>query len=256
MRSLWMIVGVGASGCVVVDSVEQDDASFEVPVSTVITDLGAGDLVVRVAAVTDPTVLRTLRWTGRRPEVDAWVENGELHLDVDCRPMQWVCDVDHEVLLPATASVDAVLGSGDVIIEGLASPVTVELGSGDVELFGIEGDVAVFAGSGDLEADEITGTFHAETGSGDIVLNGASSSSVFASAGSGDVVFELVTAPIDLRVETGSGDVDLGVPAGSYRIDTETGSGDVAIDGIDTDQGADSVLDISTGSGDVTIVGR
>lgn len=255
MRSLWF-VGMVVSGCAVVDRVEEDEVSFAGPVQSVVADLGAGDLTVRIADVTEATVRRTLRWTGDPPQLDAWVEGDALRLGVECRAGQWVCRVDHEVLLPETAAIDAHLGSGDVWIEGLSSPITVDVGSGDVDLYRIVGDAVLTAGSGDLTVEELEGTLDAEAHSGDVTLMGATSTDVVALAGSGDLVLDLAAAPLSLLAETGSGDVDLYLPSGAYRVHTDTGSGDVAIDGIDNVASADHVVDVSTGSGDITIDGH
>ncbi|MEQ1501150.1 MAG: DUF4097 family beta strand repeat-containing protein [Myxococcota bacterium] len=247
--------GLLASGCVVVRHVDDASQSFGEPVTAVAADLGSGDLSVTVGAVDQVTVAIHREWSGDEPFVATYVEGGTLHLEVQCRPGQLTCRVDYDVVLPAAATIDAELGSGDVTIDGLSGRVAVETGSGDVTLRLVDGDVIASTGSGDLEVDGVTGSLDAETGSGDLVVTGADVSTVIASAGSGDIELHVDAVTDAIAVDTGSGDVLVVVPTAEYRLSTDTGSGDVSLDGITPSGNAEVSIDVSTGSGDIRIVG-
>lgn len=251
------VIGIaGAGGCVIVQKDTQlDDAVFTEPVASVVADVGAGSLVVSVDdGVSEVTVRRTARWTGDAPEADAWVEGGVLHLEVHCPALKRVCEVDHEVILPNAAALEAVLGSGDLVATGLTGAITADVGSGNVTLNDVNGDVVASTGSGDMVINGAIGTVDASTGSGDIEATEVDVSTFHASTGSGDAVLALVGAPTRVSVETGSGDVALTVPAGAYQVSAEVG-GDLSMTGITAEDAANAVIEITTGSGDASIVG-
>lgn len=253
----WMVLGL-ATGCVVHRDVivEQDDVSFDEAVQRVVVDLPAGDLEVRRTDGASIEVRRTVRWSGERPEVQAWVTDGVLTLDVDCRAMQWTCSVDTEILLPADAVIVADTGSGSIRVESTAGDHDLSTGSGDVELADLAGQISASTGSGALSAVGIVGGLTLDTGSGDVDVSDADLGALVATTGSGSLSIDLVGSPDRVWIESGSGDVSLALPAGSYRLSLQTGSGGVTVDGITADSGAPATIDIETGSGDVSVIGR
>lgn len=254
-RTLLTTLFALTTGCVLhVENFQDSDVlTYTAPIEQVRYDLAAGDVDIRVGDVTETTVRRIWRWTGDRPTVDVQLVDGELIIDVDCQQRAFgSCSVDHEIVLPATASVIGDSGAGEVTIAG-ATDVDVTTGSGGVFVRDVPGAVSVYTGSGDVDLDEIDGDLTVETGSGEILARDLFSSWIWAATGSGDVDLELELRPDALTIETGSGDVILEVPPGTYDVTTHTGSGDVDVTGITTSSGATSTLDIETGSGDVTI---
>lgn len=241
--------------------VEHDSTAFEGEVQAVFFDVGAGDLLVRVADVPAVEVHRTLRWSGDRPDALLTLDtDGTLVMDVDCRPNGGPfrvdgCSVDHEVLLPAgSVVVEGITGAGDIRLEGTDELVDVETGSGDVWI-DQAGRVFAATGSGDIDLFDARGALTLETGSGDVKGTGLRGGSGVVSTGSGNVDLFWKMAPELVDIATGSGDVDLSIPPGSYRVDVDTGSGNVSVQGITTDPSASSSIAIETGSGDIRVEG-
>lgn len=180
------------------------------------------------------------------------------------------CSIDYTILVPSPdIKVIGDVGSGDAIIEGLAS-VEYQTGSGRVVTRDISGDVKVKTGSGDFEATRIGGTVTADLGSGRISLDAvkgkmlvstssgdiegtALDNEVIADADSGRVELTLLS-PRSVQVDNGSGDVEVKVPGGPYKVSGTSGSGDRTIS-VPTDPNATLELKLSTGSGEVKVLG-
>ncbi len=237
-------------------NVEHDDLMLDAVPGMVAVDLGAGDLSIFLTDGDQVEVRRTLRFTGERPTLSARVESGTLRLDVECRDFQLECRVDHEVFLPAGASISGGTGTGNVVIDGVPGDIDLSTGSGDIAVTTATGQLVLETGSGNILVDDIIGTVDLDTGSGLIDLRRADSATAIASTGSGEVFMDLVGTPSRVTIDTGSADVTLVVPSGVYRVDTQTGSGDVRIEGLNRDASADQVLDIETGSGDIRVTGN
>ncbi len=150
--------------------------------------------------------------------------------------------LDLELMVPTGTRIDLQTGSGDVVVEQTAGPVTVEAGSGNLTLTGTLA-VTVTTGSGDIHIHQANGTVHLEAGSGNAVLNeirGAAEVEL----GSGDVTMRAVAGNVTL--ETGSGNITLHQVTG--QIELESGSGDIHVA-----QASGPSLSIETGGGNVML---
>lgn len=252
------ILFLALSGCFVthVDTSTEDFVE-EAPFDAVVIELDAGSVEV----LGDPEAIGAVgtvvtSWGGRVPEVEHYVDEGVLHVVGRCEPLQIVCTVDLELVVPTGVAVTVETGSGDVLVEELTGDVDARTGSGDVDLARLAGHVEVDTGSGDVSLCDVSGNVVAETGSGDVQATGSTSRMFDATTGSGSVIVEMAGDFDRLDAETGSGDVLLTVPAGDYDLQLDTGSGDVDVDpSVKEDPGADSCISAYTGSGDVTILG-
>ncbi|MDA3644818.1 DUF4097 domain-containing protein [Saccharopolyspora indica] len=204
-------------------------------------------------------------WGGGDGEVEHRVEGGELVLANDCG---WNCSVSYEVTLPAQVPVEGELGSGGLIVVGMASvqaevssgsvelrdiagPVGVRSSSGGVQVSGTDSPVDVRSSSGSIELADLGGRVEAEAGSGGITGTGLRGAEIVASSGSGSIELEL-TGPQRAEVSTGSGGIDLVVPADRYRVDTDAGSGGVDVQ-VPQDPSAAKRLTLSSGSGSISV---
>lgn len=213
---------------------------------------GSGSVAVRHVAGASAEVRQTRStwvgdWFGGASESRYRVEDGRLVLDTDCG---WNCQVDYVVTLPRPVPVTGGLDSGSLEVSGMAS-VDVEVGSGSVNVRGVDGPVAARTGSGPVELTDVGGPVDVETGSGSIDGRDLRAGEVRAHANAGAVRLELVD-PRSVRVETGSGRIDLTVPDDRYRVDAESAAGRTAI-GVETDDEARRVLELSTGSGRIEV---
>lgn len=245
--------------CVIADvETAREDFVTDEPFTEVVLDLDSGDVtVVGDAEATVATGAIYTSWAGKPPEVTHYVEQGVLHVTARCEPLQFVCDVDLELTVPAGVSVTADTGSGDVSVADVTGDVDVASGSGDLDLAGLAGRVDAETGSGDVSICDVTGDLYVDTGSGDVQATGLESLQVITSTGSGSVVLEMVSAFEALDAESGSGDLLLTVPAGHYDLALDTGSGDVVVDpSVVDDLAANARVRGTTGSGDITVLGR
>ena len=250
------LIAVLCGGCMVHISTDSDSVEFDEPVTGIVTDLGAGDVVITGANTVGAVVYRDLEWSGqRRPEVSAVVEGGVLYLTADCSA-QVVCKVNHDVIVSEAIWSDIMTGSGDVTMRGVDEGALIETGSGNITLSGVHGDISAGTGSGEVSIEDSIGDLDLSTGSGDVVVSNAIAALLIASTGSGDVVAEVNTGLNVAEISAGSGDVELTVPSGSYAMNISTGSGDVELSGVSDDSDGDRRLSISTGSGDVRVRGQ
>ena len=146
--------------------------------------------------------------------------------------------------VPANVLVQAIVGSGDAWVTGVAA-ASADVGSGDAELRRIAGRVTAKVGSGDITIDDAGELKVLAIGSGDVEARGIRGPVEVGSVGSGD--FSLAGAAGDVRVGSlGSGDIDLRDVTGNVSVGS-IGSGDLDVRGVSGN------LDVaSKGSGDVS----
>lgn len=174
----------------------------------------------------------TLHVTMRRERnVTGWMGNQYAYLDLTGQ-------------VPANVLVQAVVGSGDAWVTGVAA-ASADVGSGDAEVRRIAGRVTAKVGSGDVNIDEAGELKVLSIGSGDVEVRGVRGPVEVGSIGSGD--FKLERGGGDVRIgSVGSGDVELRDVTGSVQVDS-VGSGDIDVRGV----GGDLTVS-SKGSGDIS----
>jgi hypothetical protein len=151
--------------------------------------------------------------------------------------------LDLHVRVPANLPVQLGVGSGDAVVNGVAS-LDSRTGSGDLEAHGIRGALAVETGSGDVRASDI-GSLHVQAiGSGDLHANGVGGDASIGHVGSGDLQLSDVHGNVGID-SMGSGDATLQRIDGSVEVGS-MGSGDVDADTV----GGDLTVR-SSGSGDI-----
>jgi DUF4097 and DUF4098 domain-containing protein YvlB len=179
---------------------------------------------------------------------------------------------DYEITIPATMAVGITGASSDVDVEGAGGEVSVETVHGDVTVSGgatlvsvrtTQGDIRVQrargrveanAASGDIDIDDVQGDLLAETISGEITLQRIASSSVQASAVSGDIVYDgTIRDGGRYALSTHSGDVTVGIPPGAnVSLSVATFSGefetDIPVQLTDTERGRRFTLTLGSGS--------
>lgn len=256
MKSRLILLCALTAGCIVHVTTDADSVEFDEPVVGIVTDLGAGDVTITGADTVGAVVYREVEWSGsRRPDVEAWVEDGILYLTADCTG-KVVCRADHDVVVSEAIWSDILTGAGSVSIRGLDEGARVETGSGDVSMWQVYGDISAETGSGAMTIEESIGDLELSTGSGDVTVREALTGRLVLSTGSGSVDVDIRDGLTDADVSTGSGDVVLAVPSGSYAMSISTGSGDVDLSNVTEAGQSDRRIEISTGSGDVEVVGQ
>lgn len=131
--------------------------------------------------------------------------------------------VDVTAFVPSSIHMEVEDGSGDVLIENIAS-LRIDDDSGDMDIVGIAGDLAISDDSGDLVAEHIGGSVRIDDDSGDIVLTDVGGD-VELDDDSGDIVIEDAAGIV--TIDDRSGDI---VVIGAKDVDVRSdSSGDVVI---------------------------
>jgi DUF4097 and DUF4098 domain-containing protein YvlB len=145
--------------------------------------------------------------------------------------------------IPDSLAVQVRLGSGDVVVDGVAS-LSADVGSGDLEARHVRGVFYADLGSGGIHASDI-GALHVVTvGSGDLSARDIRGAARVGEVNSGDLTIANANGRVEIG-SIGSGDATLSNIAGDVTVDS-IGSGDLQANGI----GGDLVVD-SVGSGSV-----
>ena len=151
--------------------------------------------------------------------------------------------------IPDIIAVQVVVGSGDAVVEGVAS-LSADVGSGELEARHVRGAFYADVGSGDIQASDI-GALHVVTvGSGDLSARDIRGASRVGEVNSGDLTLANANGRVEIG-SIGSGDATLSNIAGDVTVDS-IGSGDLQANGIDGDLVVDSVGSGSVGHRNVS----
>ena len=191
------------------------------PVNRIDVQVADGDVELVPGSGDDVVVERSSSWRFRRPDAEAYVDDGTARIRSGCPPIVLVvgsCSVTHRIEVPAGVRVD------------------VRTYSGRVTLGGVTGWVRVVTTEGRVEGDGIL------------------SPEVLVDTSGGSVGLAFAGAPSRVAVVSGGSGVDLRLPGGPYELDVRPGDGDVDID-VETDDLAERVIEVDTDGGDVSIRG-
>jgi DUF4097 and DUF4098 domain-containing protein YvlB len=147
------------------------------------------------------------------------------------------------VALPDTLAVRLDLGSGDAVVDNVAS-LSADVGSGDLEVRHVRGAFFADVGSGDIQATDIGALHVVSVGSGDLTVRDVHGDSKVGEINSGDLSIANAKGRVEIG-SIGSGDATLLDIAGNVTVNS-IGSGDLDANGITGDLAVDSV-----GSGSV-----
>lgn len=125
--------------------------------------------------------------------------------------------------LPAALAYRVDVGSGDADVRGVAS-LDARVGSGDLVAQRIAGQLAARVGSGDIEARDVGSLDLDSVGSGDAEAYDVRGDVRVGSIGSGDLTLDGIGGGVDIG-SIGSGDADVSRVAGDVRL-RRIGSGD------------------------------
>lgn len=146
--------------------------------------------------------------------------------------------------IPTTLAVDLTVGSGSARVSGVTDLEAV-LGSGDLEVRGIAGAFTAQVGSGDITGQDVGTLQISNIGSGDVTVRQVEGDARIGSIGSGDLQLHEVQGSVSIG-PIGSGDARLRDIGGDVEVRT-LGSGDIDVRGV-----AGDLTVRSKGSGDIT----
>lgn len=134
--------------------------------------------------------------------------------------------------VPADVLVQAVVGSGDARVTGVAA-ASADVGSGDAELRSIAGRATAQVGSGDITVEDVGALKLLSIGSGDVEAGNVRGPVEVGSVGSGDFALHGARGEVSIG-SLGSGDIELRDVEGDVRVGS-IGSGDLDIRGVSGD---------------------
>jgi hypothetical protein len=201
-----------------------------------VLDAATGDVTLTPSADGQVHVRTVVEHGLGEPELVEESTSAGVRLDVDCNDvLSGPCDVEYLVEVPPAF---------EVLVEGVAGKVTASRFTGPVTIERMSGNIALF---------DVAGPLDVRTSSGTITAENLRSEVVSATARSGDVELELLTAPRSLDARTESGQIDLAVPGDvGYRVDARTRSGEERVL-VPVDPAAQWVVNAETRSGDVNV---
>jgi hypothetical protein len=155
--------------------------------------------------------------------------------------------IDYDVTAPASTTLSAHSGSGQIEIGGIQGTVSGATGSGSIHVDNIGGNAHLQTGSGSINATNVHGGATVQTGSGHINLAVTAPGDVKAQTGSGGMRLDGIVG--SLRADAGSGGIDIsGNPTGDWRA--QSGSGGIHLQ---LPPDARLNLEASTGSGVIQV---
>lgn len=214
-----------------------------------------GDLDVVAAAGDQATADWETHWNYRRPTIDRTIDGHTMRLRLDCSYSVGVeCFADLRLAVPKGVALDVNARAGDISVQGVRGPVSVDSDSGDIRMESITGNVNVANNSGSVRLENVAGDVSAETKSGDVRGEGLRARTARLETKSGDVRAEFAAVPSMVTARSLSGDAKVLVPEGSgpYRVQTQVTSGDVDTR-VRTGLSAQHTIVASTKSGDVYV---
>lgn len=152
-------------------------------------------------------------------------------------------DLTLNATIPDTLAVRLRLGSGDAVVDGVAS-LSADVGSGDLEARHVHGTFFADVGPGDIQANDIGALHVVSVGSGDLTVRDLRGDAKVGEVNAGDLSIANAKGRVEIG-SIGSGDATLSGIAGNVKVNS-IGSGDLDASGVTGDLVVDSV-----GSGSV-----
>ncbi|MBS7456308.1 hypothetical protein [Coralloluteibacterium stylophorae] len=137
--------------------------------------------------------------------------------------------IEMRAAIPDDLAVEMKVGSGDGLVHGAAS-LEANVGSGDLVVEQLGGPLEATVGSGDLDASDIGALDLGAVGSGDAEVTGIDGDARIGSVGSGDATLREVKRNVDIG-SIGSGDVELSGVGGNVEAGA-IGSGDLRVESV------------------------
>lgn len=136
------------------------------------------------------------------------------------------------VRVPAKLAVDIKGSSGDAEVRGVAA-LDFDASSGDLQVDHIAGPLTIEISSGDVTGEDVGSVEVRRTSSGDINLRDVRGDVSVARAGSGDLQFSHIGGGVEIG-RVGSGDVTISHVERNVSVDS-IGSGDISVDAVGGD---------------------
>jgi hypothetical protein len=210
---------------------------FSASVHAVKVDIGSGSVTIErgtgSASVVDSSGTRGLSF----PTDMERVAGSTLVIRSHCGSalVNNYCNRNYIVKVDRAVSVAIVTGQGDVSVNAIDGPLTLNTGEGAVTVRHASGTLQAFTGQGDISATDLR----------------APAASV--RSGEGDIDLGFTHAPRRTVASSSQGDVTVQLPRGlSYQVDASSGEGNVS-KSVAENPVSHRLVRVSSGEGDVTV---
>lgn len=207
-------------------------------VRRVVIDVDTGNVSISGSVRSGAVIARSIRQVLRKPETSAILENGVLMIRSRCGMPALGCSVDHEIEVPATASLDVTTNSGEVTVRNFAASARLTSTSGSISVERLAGE--------SLEIETVAGSIKADALAMEKLVGRSESGAI-------DVSFKSI--PTTLDVASSAGALDLAVPSASYKLALSSSSAKVTVTGIEDDQDSPRSITARSQSGRVRVTG-
>lgn len=207
-------------------------------VRRVVIDVDTGSVSVSGSVRSGAVIARSIRQVLRKPETSAILENGVLMIRSRCGMPALGCNVDHEIEVPATASLDVTTSSGEVTVRNFAASARLTSTSGSISVERLAGE--------SLEIETVAGSIKADALAMERLVGRSESGSI-------DVSFKSIPSTLD--VASSAGALDVAVPSASYKLALSSSSAKVTVTGIEDDQNSPRSITARSQSGRVRLTG-
>jgi hypothetical protein len=240
--SVFAIVFIAAGvvsmvGDIAYQAIPARERVFNAPVHAVTVDIASGSVAVErgsgSATVVDSSGTRGLSF----PTDVERVAGTTLVLRSHCGSafVNNFCNRNYIVKVDPSVSVAIVTGQGDVTVNAIDGPLTLNTGEGAVTV------------------RRVSGTLRAITGQGDISATDLRSQSSNVRSGEGNVELSYADTPRLTVASSSQGDVTVEVPRGpSYQVDASSSEGDVS-KRVAVNSVSRHIVHATSGQGDVTV---
>lgn len=207
-------------------------------VRRVVIDIDTGSISISGSVRSGAIVNRSIRQMLRKPETSAILESGVLMIKSRCGMPAIGCSVDHEIEVPATASLDVTTSTGDVTVRNFAASARLTSTSGSILVERLAGE--------SLEIKTVAGSIKADA----LALE-----SLTGRSESGSIDISLKSIPATLDVASSSGALDMAVPSAKYKLTLSSSAAKVTVTGIEDDQNSPRSITARSQSGRIRVTG-
>lgn len=203
-----------------------------------VIDVDHGEISVSGSIRSGARITRSTGHFLAAPDTSATLENGVLVVRSRCNRLPIGCNVDHDIEVPATASLEITSDTGDITIRNFASSSRVTSNIGGIVIQRLAGE-----------------SLEVETIQGDVKADGLAMDSLVIRTELGAVAAALKSAPTKVDIATATGGIDLAVPSLPYRLRVTSGTGKVTVTGIDDEPAAMRSITLHSQAGRIRATG-
>lgn len=222
--------------------------------------VAAGDVeIVRVSTDSTPKAVISMSWLGGNASPTLTADDGRVELSGTCQDKIWPiptrCDYSARIELPQNASIDMTSRSGDVTIQDIDGPITINSFAGDINVKNSSSNVTAETTAGDVSLHNIRGAVNATTTAGDINCTNCDGPTLTFRSTSGDVDANINDTAEKVTAITVAGSITVEAPPQSFAIEATARIGKYNDSGVHNPDNKNTMT-LRTTAGDIDVKTR